>query len=87
MDCRIAEEETMTKTDNVNKPRHYQGTFGLEAIDVMRNFIFSLTGMSACYWKDVMKYLLRFQKKNGLEDLKKAKKNLEWLIDEIENRG
>ena len=27
---------------------------------------------------------LRFQKKNGLEDLKKARKNLDWLIEEFE---
>lgn len=34
-----------------------------------------------------MKYLLRFQKKNGLEDLKKARKNLDWLIDEMEGKS
>ena len=31
-----------------------------------------------------LKYLLRHQKKNGLEDLKKARKNLDWLIEEME---
>lgn len=31
-----------------------------------------------------MKDMLRFQKKNGLEDLKKARKNLDWLIEELE---
>lgn len=25
------------------------------------------------------------QKKNGLEDLKKARKNLDWLIEELEH--
>ena len=33
-----------------------------------------------------MKYLLRFQGKNGLEDLKKARKNLDWLIEEEEKK-
>ena len=33
---------------------------------------------------NAIKYLLRFQKKNGLEDLKKARKNLDWLIEEVE---
>nr|DAT37396.1 MAG TPA: protein of unknown function DUF3310 [Caudoviricetes sp.] len=28
---------------------------------------------------------MRFQGKNGLEDLKKARKNLDWLIKEMEN--
>ena len=31
-----------------------------------------------------LKYLLRHQKKKGLEDLKKARKNLDWLIEEME---
>ncbi|RSI51554.1 DUF3310 domain-containing protein [Streptococcus sanguinis] len=38
-------------------------------------------------WGNAMKYLLRFQKKNGLEDLKKARKNLDWLIDEMEGKS
>ena len=37
------------------------------------------------YLGNALKYQLRFQKKNGLEDLKKARKNLDWLIEEIEN--
>lgn len=73
--------------DNVNKPSHYQGKNGMEAIDVVRNFIGKLTGVSAFYWGNAMKYLLRFQSKNGLEDLKKARKNLDWLIEEMENEN
>lgn len=34
---------------------------------------------------NAIKYLLHFQNKNGLEDLKKARKNLDWLIEELEN--
>lgn len=30
-----------------------------------------------------MKYLLRFQKKNGIEDVKKAFRNLVWVLEEI----
>ena len=26
-------------TDNVNKPSHYQGRFGMESIDALRNFM------------------------------------------------
>lgn len=77
----------MTKTDNVNKPKHYQGKYGMESIEIIDNFIGDLKGKAAWSWGNTIKYLVRFQKKNGLEDLKKAKKNLEWLIDEIENRG
>ncbi|WP_043033238.1 DUF3310 domain-containing protein [Streptococcus suis] len=73
--------------DNVDKPSHYQGKNGMEAIDVVRNFIGQLTGVSAFYWGNSMKYLLRFQSKNGLEDLKKARKNLDWLIEEMEKEN
>ena len=38
-------------------------------------------------WGNAIKYMLRFQKKNGLEDLKKARKNLDWLIEEMEHEN
>ncbi|WP_415748797.1 DUF3310 domain-containing protein [Streptococcus pseudopneumoniae] len=71
-------------TDNINKPSHYQGANGLESIDVVHNFVGILSGASAFFWGNAIKYMLRFQKKNGLEDLKKARKNLDWLIEELE---
>ena len=74
-------------TDNVNKPSHYQGSKGLESIEVIDNFIGDLPGKAAWCWGNAIKYLLRFQKKNGLEDLKKARKNLDWLIEEMENKN
>nr|DAN62660.1 MAG TPA: nucelotide kinase [Caudoviricetes sp.] len=27
------------KIDNVNKPSHYQGRYGMESIDTLRNFM------------------------------------------------
>ena len=50
--------------------------------DVQEAFIHELKGMSASYWCNIVKYILRFQKKNGVEDLKKAKYYLEKLIEE-----
>nr|DAJ60710.1 MAG TPA: nucelotide kinase [Caudoviricetes sp.] len=80
-----AENLLKTKEDKVNNPSHYKGKFGLEAIDVVRNFGGDLTAVQGFYWGNAIKYLLRFQSKNGLEDLKKARKNLDWLIEEMEN--
>ena len=71
--------------DKVNSPNHYKGKFGLEAIEVVRNFAGNLTAVQGFYWGNAIKYLLRFQSKNGLEDLKKARKNLDWLIEEMKN--
>lgn len=75
------------KIDNVNKPSHYQGANGIEVIDVIRNFAGDLTGAKSIFWGNVVKYILRFQKKNGIEDLKKARKYLDWLIEEMEHEG
>lgn len=72
-------------TDNVNKPSHYQGSKGLESIEVIDNFIGDLPGKAAWCWGNTIKYLLRFQKKNGVEDLKKAEFYLKRLIEDLEN--
>ena len=77
--------EEFNDIDKVNNPSHYKGRFGLEAIEVVKNFVFGLEGVEGFYWGNAIKYLLRFQKKNGLEDLKKARKNLDWLIEELES--
>lgn len=69
--------------DNVNKPSHYQGRYGMESIDALRNFM-TPEQLKGFYLGNALKYQLRFQKKNGLEDLKKARKNLDWLIEEFE---
>lgn len=36
---------------------------------------------------NIIKYVSRYKDKNGLEDLKKAKHYLEFLIEEIEKDG
>lgn len=82
-----AENLLKTKEDKVNNPNHYRGAFGLEAIEVVRNFAGDLSAVQGFYWGNAIKYLLRFQSKNGLEDLKKARKNLDWLIGEMEEEN
>ena len=72
--------------EKLNKPSHYQGRFGMESIDALRNFM-TPEQLKGFYLGNALKYQLRFQKKNGLEDLKKARKNLDWLIEEMENEN
>lgn len=79
--------DNLVEEDKVNNPSHYQGAFGLEAIEVVRNFAGNLTAVQGFYWGNAIKYLLRFQSKNGLEDLKKARKNLDWLIEGMEKEN
>ena len=70
--------------DNVISPNHYTSDKGFEVFDVQEAFIHELKGMAASYWCNIVKYILRFQKKNGVEDLKKARYYLDKLIEEVE---
>ena len=70
--------------DNVNHPDHYQNIAGVEAIDILNDVVKDLPGKQAAMLWNTLKYLLRFQKKNGVEDLKKARNYLDYLINDIE---
>ena len=76
---------TTENNDNIISPNHYTSGKGFEVFDVQEAFIHELKGMAANYWCNIVKYILRFQKKNGVEDLKKAKYYLEKLIEEEES--
>lgn len=67
----------------IENPSHYKGSNGLEAIEVHKNFL-TPEELRGYYKGNTLKYLLRERNKNGLEDLKKARKHLEWLIEERE---
>ena len=73
--------------DVVNHPEHYQSSKGLETIDVIEAFTEDLTGMEAVCTANVLKYICRWKKKNGVQDLKKAKWYLEKLIEKLDNDG
>ena len=77
-----SERKETKNNDNIISPNHYTSNKGFEVFDVQEAFIHELKGMSASYWCNIVKYILRFQKKNGVEDLKKAKYYLEKLIEE-----
>lgn len=67
------------KTDAVNHPEHYTAG-GIECIDAIRASL----GLKefADYCKgNIIKYLWRYRMKNGVEDLKKARVYLDWMIE------
>lgn len=84
IDKRISAINSVTTSDNIKSPNHYVSESGIEVFDVQEAFIHELKGMAASYWCNIVKYILRFQRKNGVEDLKKAKYYLEKLIEEEE---
>lgn len=76
-----------TKPDNVNHPSHYKSESGLEAIDVIKAFTSDLKGFEATHTGNILKYVLRWKHKNGIEDLKKAQWYLNDLIKELEKEN
>ena len=76
-----------TKPDNVNHPDHYKTKNGLETIQVIEAFTDGLMGIEATDTGNVIKYICRWKKKNGLEDLKKAQWYLNHLINHVEKEN
>ena len=75
----------MTK-DNVNSPSHYTQANGLECIDAITAAVFGKTGIEAVCVANVIKYLWRYELKNGVEDVKKAQWYLNRLVSELESK-
>ena len=68
--------------DSSTSPAHYKAG-GLEVVDIWRKKLTHEEFCGACK-ANILKYVLRSDLKNGVEDLKKAKVYLEWLIKEKE---
>ena len=85
--CRLSSLDTVKEdgdivqnVDMVNHPPHYSTGLpeGVEVIDIIR-------AQNAGYeFGNLLKYALRWQYKNGVEDLKKARVYLDWLIEKEE---
>lgn len=66
--------------DNVNNPNHYKLSCGVKSIEIIKR-VLGLKGFVAFCLGNILKYLIRAEKKNGKEDYKKAAKYLEWVIE------
>lgn len=77
--------EVETDMDMVNHPSHYtQG--GIECIDALKAATVSKTGIEAVCTANAIKYLWRYEEKNGIEDVKKARWYIDRLIKELEEK-
>ena len=74
-----------SKPDNVNHPKHYLKG-GLECIQVIKAQLTPEQNKGYLYG-NVLKYMWRWPEKNGIEDLRKAKHYLEWLIEVVEKNA
>lgn len=68
------------KIDNINNPNHYKLGCGIESIEIIKR-VLGTQGFVAFCLGNILKYLIRAEKKNKLEDYKKAAKYLEWVIE------
>lgn len=70
----------------VDHPIHYtQG--GIECIDAIKAATVGKNGIEAVCTANAIKYLWRYEAKNGLEDVKKAAWYLDRLIAELEAKN
>ncbi|WZP35136.1 nucleotide kinase [Enterococcus phage vB_Efs19_KEN07] len=77
--------EVYFESDLIDNQSHYTVN-GIQPIQIMK------ANMTKEEYRgflegNILKYPLRYKHKNGLEDLKKAKTYLTWLIEDIEERG
>ena len=69
--------------DMVNHPQHYtQG--GIECIDALKAATVGKRGIEAVCVANIIKYCWRYEEKNGIEDVRKAKFYIERLLKELE---
>ena len=70
----------------VDHPVHYtQG--GIECIDAIKAATVGKNGIEAVCTANAIKYLWRYEAKNGMEDVKKARWYLDRLIAELEAKN
>ena len=73
-------------SDKIAHPSHYEGAHGVECMEAMRNVLDREDGLTGSekYWTGcALKYLWRWPFKNGLEDLRKSRQCIDYLIAEV----
>lgn len=73
-------EKDKENNSKVVHPNHYNQD-GIEVWDVIDAFTKNLEGAEAFYAGNVIKYVLRWNHKNGIEDLEKAKVYIDKIIE------
>lgn len=83
---RLATSDDKEEHDAVNSPVHYQlevNGMDIEVKDLIKAIVKNMNGTKAYYVGNIIKYIMRAEKKNGIEDYKKARKYLDFVIGEI----
>ncbi len=81
--CEQACEKAEILTDPVNHHSHYT-TGDVECIDAIDTVTSNLPGVHAFHTGTIIKYVWRWYRKNGVEDLKKTRWYLNRLINKLD---
>lgn len=85
-DITIVAQREPVKNDNINHPLRY--TKGdIECIDAIKAATVGKTGIEAVDVGHVIRYLWRYEEKDGLESVKKAEWYIKHLIKELESKS
>lgn len=76
-------QDAIDEADTVNGPPHYNQA-RIECIDAITAATSGKTGIEAVCVANVIKYLWRYELKNGVEDVRKARWYLDRLIGELD---
>ena len=79
------EEPKKTHKDNINPSHYTQGKY--ETIDIILDRVENLPGNQSTLVGNIIKYLWRYDKKNGVEDLNKSKWYLDKLIEVVDDES
>ena len=84
LNMQLSKSDTLqnNESDVVNHPNHYQGK--VECIDCLDSATAGLDGIEAVCTANAMKYLFRWKRKNGVEDLRKCLWYVNHLIEHLE---
>lgn len=88
--CEMCAKPTATmsrqENDTVASPRHYAGDGRIECMAAMRSMMHGaeVEASAAYWWGCAFKYLWRWLRKNGVEDLRKCRQCIDYLIAEVE---
>ena len=78
----------LAEGDSVSHPGHYAGDGAIECMDAMCSMMsgdqYALPPQAAYWWGCAFKYLWRWRRKGGVQDLKKCAQCVDYLIEEIE---
>lgn len=72
--------------NNVEHPYHYNYC-GIECMTVIKALTSIIGGFEGFCVGNIIKYVWRYKRKNGIEDLKKAKEYIDQLITYLEDEN